>query len=231
MPRHIAIALLALFAFFLTTAVTQESSAADGAVQITAPRGGTTTRQMQRVEGAVNVAGLTRATIVVNGIPQDVPVVNGRFGVNVIVAPGENIIEVRAGRSRDRTSFYADVPRRDVKIVLTWDDARYVDLWVTDPKGVRCYWARPSTENGGNIIANDETGFGPQIFTMERAIPGHYNIDVQYYSKGFAPVSRVKIYAVLYEGSPRERRMQWDFVMTREMSVFHIGSFEIEATE
>ncbi len=198
-----------------------------GGVTISEPRGGFTTKQTQRVAGTI-AGNVDRATVVVNGIPQDVPVRNGRYGVNVVVAPGTNIVEVRSGAGRDSTSFYAKVPRRDIKIVLTWDDARYVDLWVTDPKGERCYWRQPTTSSGGNLIANDETGFGPQIFTMEKALPGQYSIDVQYYSKGFAPVSRVKIYAVLYEGTPREKRMRWDFVMTKAMSVFHIAEFEIE---
>ncbi|MCB1326375.1 MAG: DUF2135 domain-containing protein [Spirochaetales bacterium] len=197
-------------------------------VRIETPRGGYTSSSSQRVEGSVSGApALNRMTLVVNGIPQDVPVRNGRFGVDVVVSPGENILEARAAGASDRISFFARVPGRDVKIVLTWDDARYVDLWVTDPDGERCYWANPSTAAGGNLIANDETGFGPQIFTLARAKPGTYNIDVQYYSKGFAPVSRVKIYAVLYEGTPRERRMQWDFLMTRQHTVFHIGDFEI----
>lgn len=198
-----------------------------GGVTITEPRGGFTTKQTQRVAGTI-AGNVERATVVVNGIPQDVPVRNGRYAVNVVVAPGTNIVEVRSPAGRDSTSFYARVPRRDIKIVLTWDDARYVDLWVTDPKGERCYWASPVTSSGGNLIANDETGFGPQIFTMEKAIPGQYSVDVQYYSKGFAPVSRVKVYGVLYEGTPREKRMRWDFVMTKAMSVFHIAEFEIE---
>ncbi len=200
------------------------------AIRIEKPGGGVSTRATQLIEGSITGTNLARALVIVNGIPQDVPVKGGRFSVNVVVSPGENIVEVKAAGASAKIAFFARVPPRDIKIVLAWDDARYVDLWVTDPSGERCYWAQPVTKNGGNLIANDETGFGPQIFTMQNAIPGQYSIQVQYYSKGDAPASRVKIYVVLYEGTAHESRRNFDFLMTKERTIYKITDFTIEAS-
>ncbi|MCP4129444.1 MAG: DUF2135 domain-containing protein [bacterium] len=196
-------------------------------VRITYPRGGFTTKQVQLIKGTAPVR-IRRATLLVNGIPQDVPVINGEFKIRVVVAPGINVVEFLAAGRTDRISFFAKVPRRDIKMVLTWDSGRFVDLWVVDPKGYKCYWANTSTPTGGNITANDATGFGPQIYTMENAMPGHYSIQVQYYSKANAPVSRVKLYIILYEGTPKERRETYYFIMTRERQVYHITDLHIK---
>lgn len=226
MHKHFRTRLLVLVGMFCLTAGSLEAVT----IRIDKPRGGFASKATQLIEGRITGANLSRAVVVVNGIPQDVPVRGGRFSVNVVVSPGENVVEVKAAGASQRMSFFARVPPRDIKIVLTWDDARYVDLWVTDPDGQRCYWAQPVTKNGGNLIANDPTGFGPQIFTMQNAIPGQYSIQVQYYSKGKAPVSRVKIYMVLYEGTPRETRRRFDFLMTKEQTIYKIADFTIEAT-
>jgi len=147
--------------------------------------------------------------------------------VPVVPAPGLNLIELRDGNKSDRVSFYSGAPSRDIKIILTWDYARYIDLWVTDPDGEKCYWANPRTKNGGNITANDETGFGPQIFTMQKAKSGTYSIQAQNYDSGGHPVTRVKIYMILFEGTEKESREVWEFVMGTPHTVYHISDFVI----
>jgi uncharacterized protein YfaP (DUF2135 family) len=195
--------------------------------RIISPRGGYITRQTVEVSGTAPDE-VTRATLLVNGIPQDIPVTRGSFSVRVVVAPGTNLVELVAGGERDRVSFYAKVPARDIKIVLTWDSARFVDLWVINPKGEKCYWASPSVPSGGNLVANDETGFGPQIFTMEKALPGSYSIQAQYYAPGPAPVTRVKLYIILFEGTRHETVETHQFIMTRPQSIYHITDLFID---
>ena len=198
---------------------------------IISPRGGFTSQRVQEIKGRVDGYAGKRATLVLNGIPQTIPLQNGEFSINAVVAPGNNLVELSAGDARDRVSFFAKVPGRDVKVVLTWDTPTDVDLWVIDPKGAKCYYAERATPSGGNLDVDVTTGFGPETFTMGKALPGNYSVQTQYYSSGSAPVTRVNVYLVLYEGTPKEQRKQFQFVMTAPSQVYHICDFSIDPDE
>lgn len=202
--------------------------AAAATVVIETPRGGFTTKRIQMLKGRVDGAVLDRATVVINGIPQTIRLRNNVFEMNTVVAPGTNLIEVKAAGASDRVSFYANVPRRDIKVVLTWDTETDVDLWLIDPKGEKCFYGHRSTSSGGNLDNDVTDGYGPETFTMARALPGTYAVQVQYYSENNAPVTRVNVHVVLYEGMPREQRKSFTFVMTRGQEVYHIADFTID---
>ncbi|MCR9143496.1 MAG: DUF2135 domain-containing protein [bacterium] len=197
-------------------------------VIIETPRGGTTRSRMQLIAGRINGFRGERATLILNGIPQGLRLQNGSFRREVIVAPGTNVIEVVAGAAPDRVSFYAEVPARDVKVVLTWDTPTDVDLWVVDPKGEKCYYQNQSTKTGGNLDVDITDGYGPETYTMARALGGEYSVQVQYYSSGGQPITRVKLFVVLHEGTPRESRQEFQFVMTRESQVYQIARFHVD---
>lgn len=204
-------------------------STALSAAQITfeSPKGGFTTKRVQTIKGEITGYDKNRATLSLNGIPQTIPLHNGEFELNAVVAPGNNVVEVEADGAKEKVSFYADVPKRDIKVVLTWDTPTDVDLWVIDPKGHKCYYANNSTPTGGNLDTDVTTGYGPETFTMAQAIPGSYAVQVQYYSSYSSPITRVKLYVVLYEGTSREEVKKFDFVMTRSGQVYHIADFQI----
>jgi uncharacterized protein YfaP (DUF2135 family) len=165
--------------------------------------------------------------LVLNGLPQTLPLHGGNFSIRAVAAPGINIVEIQADNARSKVSFFAKVPSRDIKVLLTWDTPSFVDLWVTDPKGAKCYWAQTTTPSGGNLVY-DDSNFAPQTFTMAKALPGTYSIQIQNYGAFGHPLSRVKVYLVLYEGTPREERRFWEFTATKEQTVYHIADFQIE---
>jgi uncharacterized protein YfaP (DUF2135 family) len=198
-------------------------------VSIESPRGGFTTQWVQQIKGSVSGSKSDRATLVINGIPQTVPLSNGRFSINAVVSPGLNLIELSSGDASDRVSFFAKVPGRDIKAVLTWDTATDVDLWIIDPTGEKCYYGNRSIKSGGNLDVDVTTGYGPETFSMAKALPGGYSVQVQYYSSYGMPVTRVNLYLVIYEGTPKEERKQFEFVMTKPEQVYHITDFQIEA--
>jgi uncharacterized protein YfaP (DUF2135 family) len=198
---------------------------------ILSPRGGFTTQRVQEIKGQVTGFAGNRATLVINGIPQTIPLSNGTFSINAVVSPGINMVELIAGDARDRVSFFAKVSGRDIKVILTWDTPTDVDLWVIDPTGEKCYYGSRSTKSGGNLDVDITTGFGPETFTMGKALPGNYSVQTQYYSSQSSPVTRVNVYVVLYEGTPKEQRKQFQFVMTAEHQVYHICDFSIEPDE
>lgn len=197
-------------------------------IQIESPAGGFTTEAVQTIRGTINGFTGKQATLIINGIPQGMPVNNGRFSLNTVAAPGNNLIEVQAGGVKKSVSFFAKVPPKDIKVVLTWDTATDVDLWVIDPKGEKCYYGNAATSSGGNLDIDIVAGYGPETFTMANAIPGEYSVQAQYYASRGAPISRVTVYVILNEGTPQEQRRDYQFPMTKGYQVYHITNFVIE---
>ncbi|HMV45328.1 MAG TPA: DUF2135 domain-containing protein [Leptospiraceae bacterium] len=197
-------------------------------VKIESPRGGFTTARVIEITGTVADTSVERITLVMNGVPQTVKVQSGNFRIKSVVAPGSNSIEVKHGKHSDRVSFFASVPSKDIKIVLTWDTPTDVDLWVIDPKGEKTYYAANSSSSGGNLDVDVTDGYGPETFTMAKALSGSYAVNVQYYSNNNIPITRVKLYVILYEGTSKEEKKYFEFTMTKGQQVYHIADFQIE---
>ncbi len=215
-----------VFFLFFAIFISQEILAQQ--VRIESPRPGLVLSQVVTIEGTVDGYNSDRARIVINGIPQSLRIQGGRFKLQSAVAPGSNLIEVQAGAAKDRVAFFSRVPAKDLKVVLTWDTPTDVDLWVIDPTGERCYYGNRATKAGGNLDVDIVDGYGPETFTMGSGKPGEYAVQVQYYSSGNAPITTVKVYLVQYEGTPRETRQEFRFVMTRPHQLYQIARFTID---
>jgi Ca-activated chloride channel homolog len=70
----------------------------------------------------------------------------------------------------------------DLRVVLTWDaDNTDIDLWVIDPTGEVAIYNQPRTKTGGRMSRDFTGGYGPEVFTIRRAIPGTYVVKANYY--------------------------------------------------
>ncbi|MDH4471080.1 MAG: VIT domain-containing protein [Fluviicola sp.] len=70
----------------------------------------------------------------------------------------------------------------DMRVLITWDsDNCDIDLWVTDPRGEKCYYSNKLTSAGGRISNDFTQGYGPEEFLIKKAIPGNYKIQANYY--------------------------------------------------
>jgi hypothetical protein len=70
----------------------------------------------------------------------------------------------------------------DMRVLITWDsDNCDIDLWVTDPRGEKCYYSNKLTSAGGRISNDFTGGYGPEEFLIKKAIPGNYTIQANYY--------------------------------------------------
>ena len=83
-------------------------------VKIISPRGGQSDDRVVTVSGTVSDTKITKVTIVLNGTPLDLPCRNGRFNRPLIMAPGNNTVQViaenDAGTGRDAVNFFSRVP-------------------------------------------------------------------------------------------------------------------------
>jgi hypothetical protein len=70
----------------------------------------------------------------------------------------------------------------DLRVVLTWDaDDTDIDLWVIDPTGEVAIYNQPRTKTGGRISRDFTGGYGPEVFTIRRPIPGTYTVKANYF--------------------------------------------------
>ena len=70
----------------------------------------------------------------------------------------------------------------DLRVVLTWDiDNCDMDLWVIEPTGEKCYYSHPKTQAGGQMSRDFTRGYGPEEYMIKKAVPGKYQIKVNYY--------------------------------------------------
>lgn len=214
--------ILILFCLFNGTVVFSQT------IEIESPTGGFTTNRITEIKGKITGYNSDRCTLVINGLPQTISVSGNRFSVTSIASPGLNLIELIAGNASKAVSFYAKVPSKDIKVLLTWDTKTDIDLWVIDPAGNKCYYSNRSTPLGGNLDTDVTTGYGPETFTMAKAMPGTYSVQVQYYNSDENPLTRVKVYVILYEGTSKEKRQFFEFAMSKEHTVYHITDFTIE---
>lgn len=69
-----------------------------------------------------------------------------------------------------------------LRVVMTWDaDNTDIDLWVTDPVGERVYYGQPRSQSGGHVSRDFTQGYGPEVYTIRRPLPGTYRVQAHYF--------------------------------------------------
>lgn len=77
--------------------------------------------------------------------------------------------------------FLAPLPV-GLRVVLTWDaNDTDIDLWVVDPAGERTYYSAPQSTSGGQLSRDFTGGYGPEVYTIRRPLPGTYRVLVNYF--------------------------------------------------
>jgi uncharacterized protein YfaP (DUF2135 family) len=194
-------------------------------LRLTSPRGGWTDQRIITISGETD-ADVPAVQVVYNSIPLRLPVNNGRFSRDFVTAPGLNTIYaevISKGKVlSDNVSFYSDVPSKAMKIVLMWDTNQTdVDLHVYEPSGEECYYGHKQTEIGGALDVDITTGYGPEVYTLATPTKGSYKISAYYYSDQGNPQTQATVYVVLYEGTPNERIITFETMLTKtEVEIF-----------
>lgn len=120
----------------------------------------------------------------------------------------------------------------DVRVVLSWDtDNCDMDLWVTDPKGEKCYYQNTLTYLGGKISRDVTQGYGPEEFMIKKSMKGQYKVQVNYYGsnsqKQLMPVSlRITFYT--HFGTPQQKQEETTIRLNEEKDVIEVGAFQVK---
>jgi Ca-activated chloride channel family protein len=71
----------------------------------------------------------------------------------------------------------------DVRVAMGWDsDSVDIDLWVKDPNGEWVSYQQPLSRQGGRVTRDVTQGYGPEVFALKTAKPGHYEVRAKYFA-------------------------------------------------
>ncbi|RED48800.1 VIT domain-containing protein [Seonamhaeicola aphaedonensis] len=91
--------------------------------------------------------------------------------------------------SEEQQKEFTDMPL-DVRVVIDWNhNDTDIDLWVTDPNGEKAYYSNSETKIGGRMSEDLMEGYGPESFSLKKAIKGNYEVMVDYYSDNVQKIS------------------------------------------
>jgi tetratricopeptide (TPR) repeat protein len=98
----------------------------------------------------------------------------------------------------------------DVRVVLNWNmNDTDIDLWITDPKGEKCYYSNNRTAIGGRLSEDFTDGYGPEQFLLKKAVKGKYKIQVHFYGQDNPKIAgKTTLQAEIYTnyGRPNQQR-------------------------
>lgn len=113
---------------------------------------------------------------------------HGRFpGIELIALHELNDLLAKAGSGVDVSALAIPAELLQplpigLRVVLTWDaDNTDIDLWVIDPVGDKAYYGQNQTRTGGHVSRDFTQGYGPEVYTIARPLPGTYRIQANYY--------------------------------------------------
>lgn len=123
----------------------------------------------------------------------------------------------------------------DIRVCLTWDtDDCDMDLWVTDPTGVKCFFDHQLTRLGGKISRDITQGFGPEEFMLKKAVAGKYIVQTNYYGTRsqavLAPVNLHLRFITNY-GKPGQTQKEVCLRLENAKDVIDIGTFTFKTNE
>ena len=124
--------------FFLLCAAggfCREEGKTSGLVKIIKPVSGWSGDRLIELEAEIDDSSILFAYLVENGTERMVRVKNSRVTEKLVLSPGSNQIVVQVKKDgvlhSDHVVLYSKVPKKDIKIILTWDtDGTDVDLHV-----------------------------------------------------------------------------------------------------
>jgi len=120
----------------------------------------------------------------------------------------------------------------ELRVVLTWDaDDTDIDLWVIDPTGEIAIYNHPRTTIGGQMSRDFTGGYGPEVFTIRRPIPGTYTVKANYYGSRQQKLTgdvTVQVEFLTHFGSGSGKREAITRRLENKKDLIEIGSFLVD---
>lgn len=115
----------------------------------------------------------------------------------------------------------------DLRIVIDWNkDQTDIDLHVTEPGGEDCYFSNSETLKGGKLSADMTEGYGPEEYSIRKAVKGRYLIRINYYGDSYQKVevpSFIKLTIFKNFGKPGQQVQTKNMMMTDASGMIDVG--------
>ena len=119
----------------------------------------------------------------------------------------------------------------DLRVVLTWDaDNTDIDLWVTDPNGEKAYYGNRLTKQGGRMSPDFRQGYGPEEFSLRRALPGTYLVEANFYGNTqqiIAGATTIQLQFITDFATPGARDQRVTMRLRDTKEVVTVGRFTV----
>lgn len=114
----------------------------------------------------------------------------------------------------------------DLRVVLNWSsDMTDIDLWIKEPGGDTCYYNNVETPIGGFLYEDITEGLGPEQYCLKKAVPGDYEILVDFYGDDRPRMIEglmVQVYVYKYYGTPKQEEYSYSVLLKGESDVAKI---------
>jgi Ca-activated chloride channel family protein len=115
----------------------------------------------------------------------------------------------------------------DIRITMSWDaDLTDMDIHVIDPRNEEASYSNSLTEIGGRVSKDFTEGYGPETFSLRKAIPGAYEVKTRFYASNAISVAgsvTLQVEVVTNWGRPNEKREAMTLRLTEAKEDFVVG--------
>jgi Ca-activated chloride channel homolog len=165
---------------------------------------------------------------------------HARFPGSDIIALHELVdIVARAGNTIAATIAKLGIPGDlleplpvGLRVVMTWDaDNTDIDLWVTDPSGELANYSRNRSTTGGHVSHDFTDGYGPEVFSIARPLPGTYRVQANYYGDSQQRLTGPVIVQLEFQtdfGTGQAQRSTVTRRLKGARDVVDVGEFEVQ---
>ncbi len=161
---------------------------------------------------------------------------DGRFPELEVMVMGEiNNIIATSSQKLDLAFINPDLIMAmpmEARVILNWDaDNCDIDLWVTDPRGEKCFYGYRNTTIGGRNSPDFTGGYGPEEFIIKTAMKGKYKVEINYYGTREQTIlgpTTVQVEMFTNYGKPTVKVSEVTRRLKEKQETIEIGTFVVE---
>jgi tetratricopeptide (TPR) repeat protein len=120
----------------------------------------------------------------------------------------------------------------EARVILNWDaDNCDIDLWVTDPKGEKCFYGNRYTKIGGRISPDFTRGYGPEEFIIKNAMKGKYKVEINYFGtreQTLLGPTTIQVEMYTHYGKTNVKLQEVTRRLEEKKETMEIGTFVVE---
>ena len=118
----------------------------------------------------------------------------------------------------------------DVRIAMTWDaDMTDMDLHVLEPSKEEAFYGHNLTTIGGKVSRDFTQGYGPEVYSVKKALGGTYQVKTKFYGSSAAQLQgavTLQVDVFTNWGRPNQKRKSMTLRLTETKEDFLVGEIE-----